>query len=265
MEEQKAPEKASKTKKGRSPAYPGISLEEALDRAETIRTAEGRNEASVDTILEHWSYRPMSGVGLVALSALIKFGLMTDSGSGKNRKAHLTDLAFKILLDDRPDSSERMALIKEAALVPSIHKELWEKYNGTLPSDSNLRFVLRNEMQFLDNAADELIKEFRKTIDFTKLGESGNISLGGEQIPSLGGDIDMTAIIKPPQVDQTGGKQTIRQIQIPLTNAPWGVIQLPVPMTEGNWKELEDMLNLMKGPITGTRKQSGDTEQTNQG
>src|SRR4030065_1722360 len=89
-----------KTRRVRSPAYPGITLEEALRKAETIRKAEGKNEASVETILTHWNYRPMSGAGLVAFSALIKFGLMTDNGSGRNRNARLTDLALRILLDD---------------------------------------------------------------------------------------------------------------------------------------------------------------------
>ncbi len=263
-----------RAKRGRSPAYPGIPLEDALSKAEIIRKLEGRNEANVNTTLAHWGYKPKSGQGLVTLSALIKFGLMTDSGSGENRKARLTDLAVKILLDNRPDSAERIALIKEAALAPSIHKELWDKYQGSLPSDLNLCYYLRSEKGFQDNAADELVKEFRKTLDYAKIGESANISLEGKELPKPEDEIiKSTATLEPLQVQQKGegqkqnpslGSQTVKQMPIPLTNAPWGVLQIPFPMTQENWEELEDFLKLMKGPLTGIRRQGTIKEQPKQ-
>jgi len=60
------------------------------------------------------------------------------------------------------------------------------------------------------------------------------------------------------EVKQT---QTVKQMPIPLTGASWGVLQLPFPMTPENWEELEDFLKLMKGPLTGTRKQATVKEQ----
>lgn len=260
MVQQESSDTEKKARRVRSPAYPGITLEEALSRAETIRKAEGKNEANVDTILSHWKYRPKSGAGLVVLSALIKFGFLTDNGSGKNRKARLTDLALKILLDDRPESTERLALMREAALAPSIHRELWDKYQAALPSDLNLRYYLRSEKGFNDTAADELIQEYRQTLALTKLEESVNISPDGGAKPPEGG-IKMPDILVEPkpatsQGTQSEQKHEIKQVQIPLTGVPWGIIQLPVPMTEENWGELEEFLKLMKGPITSTRKNS---------
>ncbi len=254
-----------KSKKGRSPAYPAIPLEDALARADIIRKAEGRNEANYNTILAQLGYSPKSGMGAVVFSALIKFGLMTDSGSGESRKARLSESAIKILLDNRPDSSERLALIKEAALAPAIHKELWEKYQGALPSDLNIGFYLKSERGFQDNAADELIKEFRKTIDYAKLLESANISNEGLEKPLPEGDIIMpNATIEQNKIPEQktdsqkqGQQTTTKQVPIPLTGVPWGVLQLPFPMTEDNWKELIDFLALMKGPITaGSHKQT---------
>jgi hypothetical protein len=261
MVQHESPDTKPKARRVRSPAYPGITLEEALSRAESIRKAEGRNEAHVDTILSHWQYKPKSGAGLVVLSALIKFGLMIDNGSGKNRKARLTDLALKILLDDRPESQERLVLMREAALAPSIHRELWDKYQAALPSDLNLRYYLRSEKGFSDNAADELIQEYRQTLAFTKLDESANISPGGGRKP-LEGEIKMPETLLEPKTRVQGDKgitkqeYEIKQVQIPLTDAPWAIIQVPVPMTEKNWQELQDFLGLMKGPVTGTPKQT---------
>ncbi|MDO8635568.1 MAG: hypothetical protein Q7R34_04880 [Dehalococcoidia bacterium] len=271
-------ELTAKAKRIRSPAYPGITLEEALSKAEIIRKAEGKNEANVDTILAHWNYKPKSGGGLVVLSALLKFGLMTDSGSGANRKARLTDTALKILLDERPDSAERMAMIKEAALAPTIHKELWNKYQGCLPSDLNLRYYLRSEKNFLDDAADELIKEFRKTLDYAKLGESAFISPEGKDKSKSEGEIQVPNLLVDAKSESPQGLEkhadgqkqvttppTIKQIQIPLTGTTWAVVQVPVPMSEENWQELEDFLDLMKGGITGTRKQTTPRGKTNKG
>jgi len=43
-----------KRKKQRSPSYPGIGLEAALERAKTFYQEEGRNAAPNNAILQHW-------------------------------------------------------------------------------------------------------------------------------------------------------------------------------------------------------------------
>src|SRR5689334_3352156 len=99
-------EEVAKRKKGRSPSYPGIGLQEAIERARIIYRAENRHSAAIDTILSHWGYRSGSGLGLVVLAALIKFGLLADEGSGKGRHARLTEDALKIIQDEREVSPD---------------------------------------------------------------------------------------------------------------------------------------------------------------
>jgi hypothetical protein len=89
-------------------------------------------------------------------------------------------LAFRILLDDRPDSSERAALIKQAALRPKIHNSLWRKYGAELPSDSNLKHALIFEFRFNENTVDEFIKEYKETIRFAGLTSSDKLSPSDE-------------------------------------------------------------------------------------
>ena len=170
----------SANKRHRSPAYPAISLASALQKAEVLRKEAGKNPMHVDTVLDVLGFKPKSGGGMATLSALLKFGLLVDEGTGDTRRARLTQSALDILLDDRPDSPEKASKLKEAALAPTIHRELWDRYQGAIPGDTTLRVYLRRDRDFGDGAANELIKEFRETIAYAKLGETDSISVGEE-------------------------------------------------------------------------------------
>ena len=248
-------------KKGRSPSYPAIALEKAIDRAEALRKEERGNYAPVDAILDHWGYRPGSGLGLVTLSALVKFGLLEDSGSKGDRQARLTESAMTILLSPE-DSKERLAAIQEAALNPPIHAALWEKYGKDLPSPVNLKMQLLRQ-NFLHNAADELVQEYQNTLAFAKLLESDSISVGEEdktstKKPDLVDSFDsfselpatpfgqatkdMISRTEEPQVSEPEP----RIIQLPLSKGRWAALQASFPMTEDDWRQMLAVLDAMK-------------------
>src|SRR5690606_39686636 len=68
-------------------------------------------------------------------------GLLEDSGTGKDRKIKLSDLARRIIRDKREGSAERVKAIREAALSPSIYAKLWERseeHTSELQSRENL-------------------------------------------------------------------------------------------------------------------------------
>ena len=138
-------QEAAGRKRGRSPSYPAIGLQEALRLARLLYDREGRSPAPIEAVVTDWGLKPTSGYGWVVVAALIKFGLLTDEGKGPSRKAKLTNLALDIVLDQREDNGRRKELIREAALKPTIHADLWKKYGPTLPSDATLRFSPRKE------------------------------------------------------------------------------------------------------------------------
>src|ERR1700676_948541 len=131
----------SKKKRLRSPAYPFINLETAIKRAKTFHEKEGRNAAPLTVAAKHWGYEPKSSGSTQTAAALMSFGLMQDEGTGDKRKVKLTPTALKILLDTRSDSSEKDALIKQAALRPRIHQQIWAKWPSGV-SDENLKHAL---------------------------------------------------------------------------------------------------------------------------
>lgn len=163
-----------KRKRQRSPAYPYINLESALKRAKEFYVKETRNAVNIKVAAKHWGYEEKSSAGQQTAAALISFGLLQDSGMGNLRKLQLTQNALRILLDNRPDSTDLMQAIKTAALTPKIHQELWKKYGIDLPSDDTLRFTLTAEWvpPFNDNTVDGFIREYKSTIAFAKLSDS---------------------------------------------------------------------------------------------
>jgi hypothetical protein len=169
---QAASETMSEKKRTRSPAYPYVNLETAINRAKQFYDKEGRNAANIHVAAKHWGMVEGSSAGLQTVAALISFGLMQDEGSGVKRTVRLTQPALKILLDTRgAESSDRELLIKKAALTPKIHNQIWTRWKGELPSDASLRHVLLFEWEtpFNENYVDSFIGEFKSTIRFAKL------------------------------------------------------------------------------------------------
>lgn len=169
MAQEAAATKPSKAKKHRSPAYPAIPLKTAIERARALYEKEKRHPAPMAVAAKHWGFSEKSSGGQSAVAALIHFGLLADAGTGKARTVKLTDLALRILLDQRPDSPEVMEAIKRAAMHPKIHAELFKKYGIPLPSDESIRTYLILDRSFNEAVVNDLIKEFKDTLTFAKI------------------------------------------------------------------------------------------------
>jgi hypothetical protein len=180
-----------KKKKHRSPAYPSINLAQAVKRAEEFYKHAIKNSLSFNAAASLWEYKPTSSGALLTVATLKSFGLLNELESGSGRTFQISPLGLKIVADKRPDSVERQAAIKEAALRPKIHADLWRKYNGTLPPDVELQYRLENDLAFNVNSIPVFIREFRDTISYAKLGQSDSIS---SDEPDSEGDGETPAI-----------------------------------------------------------------------
>lgn len=242
-----------KRKRERSPNYPAISLGPAVEKAKDLYRVEKAYLAPIDTILKHWGYRPKSGAGLVSVAALLKFGLLEDEGSGSNRKAKITELAQRIIRDAREESPDRERLLREAALLPGIHRELWDLYGGSLPSDSNLHHTLIFEYGFTDGGATEFIRQFKETITFARLNDDTDDDEG--ETSSLPAVIrNTTPVSEPRRVAETvttyapapGG----RALPIPIGGSDqWPTLYLPGRISEADWTQMIAVLQAMKPGI----------------
>src|SRR6266542_2737783 len=154
---------ASQTKlpKGRSPNYPGISLETAIDRARTLYDYGELHPIPLKTIMEKWGYKsPTSGHATVTYASLKKFGLLEDDGRGDQKLGHVSDLAVEIL---HPNPRQQAA-VKDAALHPPIIREWWQRYNGNLPPDETLRWEYVVQGPFTESGLRDFLRVYRETI-----------------------------------------------------------------------------------------------------
>lgn len=253
-------EQQKKKKRPRSPSYPVIDLGVAVQRAEAIYKHDGKYFAPIDTILSHWGYSARGGRALRQVAALKKFGLIEEEGSQSERQLKLSQLGLYIVM---PDSPERAESLKKAAMLPTIHKELRNKYSEGLPSDSNVRWYLKSERGFTEKAAAELLAEYRATMRFAGLDATPN---SGDTVKDTddrstdegeGQDVDMTDIgAETPLQDYpkpTGpGSAEMRGVTIPLPGTAWVKIAGEFPMAEDSWEQMMTMLAAMKPGLTRT-------------
>jgi hypothetical protein len=182
-----------KRERVRSPNYPVVSLQKAIERAKVLYDAYGGAEIPIGVVHQKWCYKPFT-VNAIQLGAALKaYGLVDVKGKGKNQFIKLSDRAQKIL-GGHPD---REILLREAALSPTIYKEIWEKYQPEgLPPDEALLAYLQWERKFNPNYINRLIADFRDTITFAKIISTDIIGSGGEE--SSAGAASGVADNKPP-------------------------------------------------------------------
>ncbi|HEY7313171.1 MAG TPA: hypothetical protein VH643_27730 [Gemmataceae bacterium] len=165
----------------RSPAYPAIGLDEAIRRAQALYDAADQRWENIEAAAEHWGYATSSSAFLLTVAALKQFGLLTDEGRREDRRVRLSDLALDIVVHPE-DSRERAEAIQKAALNPKIHRELWERFEGKLPStDVSIRVYLlreREDARFNKDRVDAFISQFRSTIAFARLDQSDTMGSG---------------------------------------------------------------------------------------
>ncbi|HUO82597.1 MAG TPA: hypothetical protein VM616_07055 [Gammaproteobacteria bacterium] len=144
----------------RSPAYPAITIDEAVDRARVLYKIEGKHPALVKTAVSHWGYKPKSSGGTKTVAALKAYGLLVDEGSGPDRKVWLSNDGLTIVRDEREVSPDRNHLIGRLALKPKILLEMWNTYGTELPSEDTVRHFLTAEREYNPSAVSDIIRVY---------------------------------------------------------------------------------------------------------
>jgi hypothetical protein len=161
---------------GRGPAYPGISLEDAIDRASKFKLANAiRITLNLEAAYRVLGFKGASGASRQIIASLNYYGLLDYIGKGTDRKVRLSELALRILLDKMPDSPERTAALKEAALKPAIHAKLAEEFKLPPPSDIVLERFLVLECEYSEGVAETIIKVYRDTLQYAGLNNPDRI------------------------------------------------------------------------------------------
>ncbi|MEE9301964.1 MAG: hypothetical protein V3V17_12705, partial [Alphaproteobacteria bacterium] len=143
--------------KARSPRYPAIGLEEAIQRIEAVYKKDYQNKIPKRVVAEHMGYASLNGKSLGVISAAAKYGLL----EGRADEMRVSDEALEMIAH-APGSPERVAAIKAAASKPELFAELDQKFLGGKASDSAIRSYLITQ-KFLPRAADIILRSYRGT------------------------------------------------------------------------------------------------------
>ncbi|MBK8200448.1 MAG: hypothetical protein IPK75_19035 [Acidobacteria bacterium] len=245
----------AESKKSRSPNFPSIGLQRAVDLLGKLYAEEGEHSVPVALAAQHWGYGPKSSVWMQAVGALKYYGLVVDEGSREARKIKLSPLARRILLDKRPDSPERAKALAEAALNPALHARIWEHFEGKLPSPANLEHYLVFDLGLLEKPAKSLAGQFIGTVAYAGLGKDNGAD--GAQPPPAGDDAPPFEE-PPPEFKPRGGSWApkppqdpqMRDFPITLPSLSVAYLRLPYPMSDGDFELLEVWLKAMKAKLT---------------
>jgi len=166
---------AMKTRPEAGQRFPFIPLPRAIDRARELYRVANGHDVPFSTAVKSWGYAEKSSGGSQTCAALKLFGLLDDVSGSEVRKVKLTESALRIVRDPRDISPDRDKLLREAAVRPKLHADVWAKFGGMPPSDEALKAYLMIDRGLKDEAAPDFIREFTVTMAYAKVTESGTI------------------------------------------------------------------------------------------
>ena len=175
--------------KNRSPSYPSLGLEEAIDKANLVWSKDYTSELPREVIADHMGYGSLNGKSLGVLSAVAKYGLL----SGRGDQTHITELAVQILAHETGDP-QRSEAILIASNMPTLFQDIDKKFEGRSPSDQALKSYLLTR-GFTHSGVDAVIRSFRETEEFVMRETSGYDSAEVEEIEE---DVMHTPEATPP-------------------------------------------------------------------
>lgn len=174
------------TKILRSPSYPSMSLEDAVDAIAKIEKACRTIPVDRSEAAKLIGYSSLSGPAAKALAALASYGLLERAGKGE---ARVTERAKAILYAESDE--DRRENLMAAALEPPLFRDLRERFesaidDGMLPESIVAKYLEREN--FNSNAVRPAARAFLGTMRFLEaagaIGSHGIESSDGEVSPS---------------------------------------------------------------------------------
>ncbi len=244
-------ETEDRAKKERSPSFPFIPLRKAVERSEAAMASHKRSATRTTAIGETWGYSPASSGLIQTVAALKAYGLLNDVGRGEDRRVALSDLALRILSDDRPGARE--TALRDAATRPKLLKEYISSWSTSRPSDSHCLSELTLDRGFNREAAKGFLRVFDDNLAFAGLKE------GDKTEPVLEDEAPVTEDIQtltlpatlPRPIDPTSVKLAsyLKQPPVPVATLPLpeGVVSLAMPngLSERSMKMLRAWLEVI--------------------
>jgi hypothetical protein len=238
--------------KTRSPNYPSISLEDAIERLRGIYEKQQRYPATREVLAQLMGYSGLNGASASVVSALSKYGLI----EGHGETLRVSEMGQDLILHRRGDP-EYDAAVRASAYMPAFFRELREQFPSGLPHDHSLRATLVKR-GFNPRAIDAAVRTYRETIDFVS-------KETGTQTEKVSDELEVSRSTRreasqPGQVAHIPMDGGQRSVSLPLSVSEWATLQAPFPLSESAWNQMIAVLQAMKPALVAPEKQAGVLE-----
>lgn len=258
-----------KKSKVRSPNYPLVGLERAVELATMMHKQYGTHPVPLPLLHELWKVTKGSNTGNQWVAALASYGLIDVTGENENRRAAISKDGIRII-GNAPD---REQLLRDAAVRPAIHKEIMDHYGSAgLPANALLEQYLvwdRPEgRRFNADSVKSFIARFRGTLDYAGGIFGSKIDEDEDADEESSDSSDTSSSGSSSSSSSSSSKKQERRRMIPegsqefafeLEEGP-AVLTLPQGIGKGSTEDLEDWLKLVVRKIKRTTKPATDSE-----
>ncbi len=164
----------------RSPNFPSLSLEEAVNFARVIWDKNRKALIPREAAAKDLGYTGLTGRSMTVLGALNQYGLVEVTAKGQTR---VTQTAEEIFIGF-PEEVKRGAVSK-AGRAPTLFREIYDKYDGDVPGENAIRSFLFQK-GFTNDGVEKALKSFNATNRFVEIyGDSESYRHDDEAAPEL--------------------------------------------------------------------------------
>lgn len=163
-----------KKSKDRSPSFPFIPLQTAVERLEAYEKTFGRHATPAGKVGLAWGLKLKSSQADQTLAALRSYGFVTYDGLGDARMVSLTEEARTYIRANQ--ESVKQAVLKQAALRPKTIRKFWATWGTDRPMDDIALDDLILKNGFTIAGAETFLKVYDATILFAGLSKSDKVS-----------------------------------------------------------------------------------------
>ncbi|MGE3301827.1 MAG: hypothetical protein AB7M12_01785 [Hyphomonadaceae bacterium] len=161
---------AGKAQRQRSPSFPFISLEAAIERLKEFDEKFPRQEVPADRAYLAWGMKGDTSQAQQTLAALKAFGLIEYRGIGPKRPTGVSADARTYLRAQQ--DSIKQDILKRVALHPKWVAFFWPKWGtNTIPDEIRLDQLVLDH-KFNENTAPQFLRVYDDTIKFAGLTET---------------------------------------------------------------------------------------------
>ena len=164
--------------KHRSPNYPSVDLETALELLQKLYKKVHKGEFTAIDAAGAWGYKSASGPLRSRIAALKQYGLL-EGKKGRNAENPRISRRGLILVLRNKASGDYQAELKIAALAPPLFAEIHNTRSDA--ADGALREHLIVDKGFTDGGAQRFIEVYRATVQLANLNKDDEMSRVGRR------------------------------------------------------------------------------------